>query len=972
MISAFLKKTFDNKQINLIKPLQVYIKDAYGKDKVKDITGALEEIQQYRDNCIVDDQSVSPSKSIPQHEQYLAYVLMLEKRFAWGKSGKGVFSKASKVEVWFKWADSYRHAKIDQSMDIKLEKFALIFNLAALKSLHAVKLSEQDEDGLKEACKLFKESAGVFAYLAENGGNDAIQFVQSLDIQTDSAKFMSSLMLAQAQACFAEMAMRKKMKPKTVTALAMGTADFFQETLNKIDMSTALKNWIMKGQYQFRDHCHHQQQYYTAIAQFYESKRVSQLAEEGVYGKEIAWMKSAASTLNSLSSIKSKLIPTLSTHRKAFLRKVNAELRPKMKDNNDIYHDPIPPVSKLKGIVGKQNVTATAWSPNMDLVEDPFKDMVPKETAKKADALKAQLNAEAQALGLKCNENNDNARAILASLGLPAAVDCVSSAVGLPDAVWERIVECKKSGGAKEMNQLYSRIESINQESWKILQEEVIKTLDIEQSVDTQIKTSLGSKWVRTDSGTLQKEYRQQIETIAGHLTTAIETNSKIEASLKENELTFTAFDREREELASDLPNVDEVKDSEEAEQLKVFLDELSGIIAERDQLRENYESEVNNLDLAKLFMTNQEESNDTVANLAKMPLKEIEKKIEDGIKQQAECLEKIATQNELFVGSKENNPKQAEREQMIHVLNESCVKFKDAERHLKEGLKFYSDLMADYILPLKDEIDNFVAARESERDFMLADLQTNVQKLGIDTTGNGGGGGGGAQVPVQQQQQQQQQQPVVPVEEQKSAPLQTQNPNPHQQPQAQPAQAPLDRFSQHLQQQQGPPVQQQQQQPPYNPAQPPQHGYNPYYSQSPPQQQQQPQYQQPPAASPQYQQPPQQQYQAPPQQQQQAPPQNYQPPQQQQGQPPPQNYQQPPYQPQYGQPPPQQYQQYQQPPPQQWQQPPQQWQQPPQQQYQAPPQNYQYPPQQQGAYNPAYQQASAPPSNNQPSAPPQ
>lgn len=205
MISAFLKKTFDNKQINLIKPLQVYIKDAYGKGKEKDVKGALEEIQQYRDNCNVDDQSVSPSKTIPQYERYLAYILMLEKRFSWGKSGKGVFSKASKVEVWFKWADSYRHTKIEQSMDIKLERFSIIFNLAALKSLHAVKLSEQDEEGLKEACKLFKESAGVFAYLAEDGGNDAIQFVQSLDIQTDSAKFLSSLMLAQAQACFAEM-----------------------------------------------------------------------------------------------------------------------------------------------------------------------------------------------------------------------------------------------------------------------------------------------------------------------------------------------------------------------------------------------------------------------------------------------------------------------------------------------------------------------------------------------------------------------------------------------------------------------------------------------------------------------------------------------------------------------------------------------------------------------------------------------
>lgn len=26
----------------------------------------------------------------------------------------------------------------------------------------------------------------------------------------------------------------------------------------------------------------------------------------------------------------------------------------------------------------------------------------------------------------------------------------------------------------------------------------------------------------------------------------------------------------------------------------------------------------------------------------------------------------------------------------MLHVLNETCVKFKDNERHMKEGLKFY------------------------------------------------------------------------------------------------------------------------------------------------------------------------------------------------------------------------------------------------------------------------------------------
>ena len=232
MISAFLKKTFDSKQINMVKSLQIYIRDAYGKDKEKERMGDIQEIQQYRDSCNVDDQTVSPVSAIQKHEKYLAYVMLLEKRFSWGKSGRGVFSKASKVEVWFKWVDSYRHTKIEQSMDIKLEKFSILFNLGALMSLHAVKLSEQDEDGLKAACKLFRESGGVFQYLSNDFGSDAVQFVSNMDIQKDSCKFLASLMLAQAQACFAEMAEKKKMKPKLISSLAIGTAEYFQEVMS--------------------------------------------------------------------------------------------------------------------------------------------------------------------------------------------------------------------------------------------------------------------------------------------------------------------------------------------------------------------------------------------------------------------------------------------------------------------------------------------------------------------------------------------------------------------------------------------------------------------------------------------------------------------------------------------------------------------------------------------------------------------
>jgi len=389
-----------------------------------------------------------------------------------------------------------------------------------------------------------------------------------------------------------------------------------------------------------------------------------------------------------------------------------------------------------------------------------------------------------------------------------------------------------------------------------------------------------------------------------------------------EHSAKFAIFEKSREALAGELPNVDEAKDNAEAEQLKALLDELSGIIARRDELKEEYASEVAKMDLAQLCMSNAEASAETVKNLARMGLKEVETGIEEGVAAQEACLEKISTQNELFVASKESDAAQTQREQMLHVLNETCVKFKDNERHLKEGLKFYQDLMADYVLPLKDEIDNFCVARESERDLLLADLGQNVQKLGIDTTGKSGG----------QAQGQAEQKANEPVQQPQQAMAQ-QQPPPQQQAQGYSPQA-------------------QGYQQPAQPQHPPASGYNPYYSQQPPPQQPQAPYQQQP--------PPQQQYQQPPQQAQYA-------------QPPAHGYQQPPpqYAPQYQpyQQPPVQQQQYQQPPPQGYQPyPPQQYQQPPPQQQGYAPQQP-YAPQQ--GYNPNYQ----PPPNNpnaQPSAPPQ
>lgn len=201
MIAGYLKKTWD---IDIKKPLEVYIQDTYGKQKVKEMQSYLLDLQSLRNGCIIDDKTVSPSIAIPKHEKYLSMLNKLETKFNFGKSGRGLFTKAKAVEITFQWGDSFRHAKIEKSTDINLEKRSILFNLGALKSLYAVKLSEQEEEGLKKAFQYFKESAGVFEFLASKAG-DASGIIQNMDVHPDAAKFLSSLMLAQAQSCFVDM-----------------------------------------------------------------------------------------------------------------------------------------------------------------------------------------------------------------------------------------------------------------------------------------------------------------------------------------------------------------------------------------------------------------------------------------------------------------------------------------------------------------------------------------------------------------------------------------------------------------------------------------------------------------------------------------------------------------------------------------------------------------------------------------------
>jgi len=118
-------------------------------------------------------------------------------------------------------------------------------------------------------------------------------------------------------------------------------------------------------------------------------------------------------------------------------------------------------------------------------------------------------------------------------------------------------------------------------------------------------------------------------------------------------------------------------------------------------------------------------------------PLQEIEEKLNKTYTTQNELFDRIIEANEEFVKEKGSNQAQTRKENFIHNLNQATERFNRCKMHLKDGLKFYTDLMTDYITPLQSSVNDYVLARENERDLSLADLKTNVAKLGINVYGN-------------------------------------------------------------------------------------------------------------------------------------------------------------------------------------------------------------------------------------------
>ncbi|ETO14165.1 hypothetical protein RFI_23204 [Reticulomyxa filosa] len=243
------------------------------------------------------------------------------------------------------------------------------------------------------------------------------------------------------------------------------------------------------------------------------------------------------------------------------------------------------------------------------------------------------------------------------------------------------------------------------------MKEEIEKELNREERVFNEIKAKIGPKWQVKPSSQLNGKYRNDLKTIVTFLNQAAQSNSKLQKQIRDEAELFKDLDKTRGQLSDALPKCDKQNENQQAEKLKQLLDQLSTCIAQRDELKQEYSRQADIMDITSLLVAKETEMSDEknadkgdfdLRAATTGALNEIENKIKDLNTAQEKLLNDITKINQEFVKLKGSNPTQMQRETFIHSLNQACEKFNKCQQHLKDGLRFYCDLITDYITPLQ------------------------------------------------------------------------------------------------------------------------------------------------------------------------------------------------------------------------------------------------------------------------------
>jgi hypothetical protein len=475
--------------------------------------------------------------------------------------------------------DAFTHKPTSQ-FSLAYEKASIIFNISAVLSCHANHQNRHEDTGLKTAYHSFQASAGMFTYINEN-----FLHAPSADLSRDTVKTLIQVMLAQAQEVFLEKQVADQKKVGLLAKLASQGAYLYAQALEgvQLNVTSAIfeRVWLLVTQVRkfYRtsgwkclrytnshvSNANREQikaSHVASLAQFYQALAdndanahgvaISRLqVAEGLAREANRTANSFPSTVPANSNLTSETGVILGDITRRHLSLIQEKFAEFTKDNDFIYHQPVPAEAALSAI---PKLPAAKAIPVSELYQgqdiqriigpDIFQRIVPMavtESASMYDEEKAKLvRSEAERVEIA----NDEMAASLDYLKLPGSLDILKGAKDWDTAVDSDFRKwCDELAGHEGFSQSFEEL-GRNKQQVNTLLEESMKSLDMEESVCEKMRSKYGEDWTQQPSSRLTATLRSDIR----NYRQAIEEASTSDAQLYS---TFRQYESDFDEMRS-------------------------------------------------------------------------------------------------------------------------------------------------------------------------------------------------------------------------------------------------------------------------------------------------------------------------------------------------------------------------------------------------------------------------------------
>ena len=476
--------------------------------------------------------------------------------------------ESHELRLVFPWRDAFQPNAKQAEADLRYERSCTLFNLASLVSTCAANQDRADPEGLKRACTLFQQAAHLLSLLPPLVGGAAWGGKTTTDIHKGTLDCLQDLMLAQAQRCFYEKAVRDSMSPKLLAKVAKGAADLYEQALGRLH-APELHSHIERCWAAVVGWNH---ALYLGLSQFHASFEHADAYE---YGQQVARLQYAEARLGEVAKL-SERDQLLGGFYKAEHARVAHMHATAAKDNATVYMESVPPLSTLPPVSGKVIVKPLAWThlqlamemgggamamamPTAADGDDPFSRLVPVAVQRELQRCAAGCQAIAEAIFATLEGAVQEGDRQLMALDLPHALQAVeqsalTSTSIIPSQLQEEVRHVHANGGELSLRSSIAALAQLT-DTCEASVATVRAELAVEEQEDAAMRGKYGDRWEIVASDAMTQDAQAELHLCEDRLLLAAGANQQVAASFAESRDAISPLELTLEELLARVPH---------------------------------------------------------------------------------------------------------------------------------------------------------------------------------------------------------------------------------------------------------------------------------------------------------------------------------------------------------------------------------------------------------------------------------